>query len=87
MEGWQEYRGIIAPELSNTAWLAVTIAVEAVDNLKVARSIGIEAGLTTIPDSIVERIVPMLNDIKAGRNALVTFVSDQLLQRYSGSNV
>jgi hypothetical protein len=80
VEGWQQYRGIIAPVLSYNAWVAVRDAVEAVDNLKTARSIGIEAGQTTIPDSTVEQIVPMLNDINDGRAALATFVNDQPTQ-------
>ncbi len=56
--------------------MAVRVAVEAVEELKTARSIGIEAGLITIPDSTAKQIVPMLNDIKAGRDALATFVLD-----------
>jgi hypothetical protein len=39
VEGWQQYRGIIAPELSNNAWRAVCVAVEAVHNLNTARDI------------------------------------------------
>ena len=74
VEGWQQYRGISAPELPTNAWLALMIAVEAVDDLKTARSICIEAGLTTIPDSTAEKIVPILDQINAGRDALATFV-------------
>jgi hypothetical protein len=76
VQGWQQYRGIIAPELSYNAWVAVRVAVEAVEDLKTTRSIGIEAGLITIPDSTVKQIVPILNNIKAGRDALATFVLD-----------
>jgi hypothetical protein len=76
-EGWQQYRGIIAPELSNNAWVTVRVAVEAVDNLKTARSIGIETGIIIIPDNIANQIVPMLNDISTGRAALAIFVLDQ----------
>jgi hypothetical protein len=37
LEGWEQHRGIVAPELTENAWLAVRVAVEAVDNLKTAR--------------------------------------------------
>lgn len=77
MEGWQQHRGIIATELSDNAWLAVRVAVEAVDNLKTGRCIGIELGLSTINDKTVEQIGPMLNDIEAGRLALAPFVAGE----------
>lgn len=137
VEGWQQYRSIIAPELSNNAWLAVCIAVEAVYNLKSARDLSIKfaeqseadliamtkklaeevediqtgltviskettaeeieglqarltafrnntverltamlVGLTEISDSTAKQIVPMLNDIEAGRLALAPFMAD-----------
>lgn len=137
VEGWQQYRGIIAPELSNNAWQAVIVAVEAVHHLNTARDLsikfaeqneaaltamtkklaeedeafqteltaiskgatakqieGIQArltafrnntearitairvGLTEISDSTAEQIVPMLNDIKAGRLALAPLMAD-----------
>lgn len=76
LEGWQQQHSIIATELSDDAWLAVRVAVEAVDNLKTARGIAIEQGLSTISDKIAEQIVPMLNDIDAGRLALAPFVTN-----------
>jgi hypothetical protein len=103
VEGWQQYRGIIAPELSSNAWRAVSVAVEAVHHLNTARDLsvkfaeqieGIQARLTAfrnntearitailvrlteISDSAAEQIVPMLNDIKAGRLALAPFLAD-----------
>jgi hypothetical protein len=137
VEGWQQYRGIIAPELSNNAWVAVFVAVEAVHHLNTARDLSfkfadqnearltamtkelleevggmqteltaiskgataeqiesiqarltafrnnnearitaIRVDLTEISDSDAEQIVPMLNDIKAGRLALAPFLTD-----------
>lgn len=136
VEGWQQYRGIIAPELSSNAWRAVIVAVEAVHHLNTARDLSIKSaeqneaaltamtkklveedeafqteltaiskgataeiegiqarltafrnntearitairvGLTEIPDSTAEQVVPMLNDIKAGRLALAPFMAD-----------
>jgi len=79
-EAWQKFSGIVAPELSDTAWLAVRVAVEAVDNLRSARGIAIELSLTTeaIPNTTAEKIVPMLRDIEAGRSALAPFMLDAL---------
>jgi hypothetical protein len=79
-EAWQKFSGIVAPELSDTAWLAVRVAVEAVDNLRSARGIAVELGLTTeaIPNTTAEKIVPMLRDIEAGRRALAPFMLDAL---------
>ena len=133
IEGRQQYRGIIAPELSNTAWLTVSVAVEAVQNLNMTQDLytrvaeQMEAGLTSITkeledwveeltaiingatakeiedfqtqitalrnkneeqitafrvrlteitDRTAKGIIPMLNDIKAGRLALTPFMAD-----------
>ncbi len=76
LEGWQQYQSIIAAELSDNAWLAVRVAVEAVDNLKTSRGIYIEHGLSSINDKTADQIVPMLNDIEAGRSALAPLVTD-----------
>jgi len=60
VEGWQQYRGIIAPELSNNAWLAVFVAVEAVHHLNTARDLSFkfaeqnEARLTAITKILAE---------------------------------
>ncbi|MFO7556430.1 MAG: hypothetical protein R6W88_14615 [Desulfobacterales bacterium] len=60
IEGWQQYRGIIAPELSYNAWVTVRVAVEAVDNLKTARDISInfaeqsENNLTAMAKELAE---------------------------------
>lgn len=75
IEGWQQNRGIVAAELSDDAWLAVRIAVEAVDNLNTSRDIGIENGISKINDKTAEQIIPMLNDIEAGRSALAPFMT------------
>jgi len=78
-EAWQKYSGIIAPELSYTAWLAVMGAVLAVDDLMSGRGIAFEHRLTgDIADTTAEQIVPMLRHIEAGRRALALFVLDAL---------
>src|SRR2546422_6635775 len=38
-EAWQKYRGTIAPDLSNQAWHAVTIAFLAAEHIKGARAV------------------------------------------------
>jgi hypothetical protein len=79
-EAWQQFSGTVAPELSDTAWMAVRVAVEAVDNLRSARGIAVELSLTTeaIPNTTAEKIVPMLMDIEAGRRALAPSMLDDL---------
>lgn len=72
---WQKYRGIIAPELSDLDWGAVTNAVRAVDNLKVVRENAPGRPLTgPISDMTATLIEPVLQDIMAGRGALRTLV-------------
>jgi hypothetical protein len=69
---WEQYGGVIAADLSDTAWLAVRVAIEAADHLSLCRG----PGTTDIPDSTAERIVPILQDIEAGRLALSPFVRE-----------
>jgi 5,10-methenyltetrahydromethanopterin hydrogenase len=56
LEGWQKYRDIIALELSHDDWLAVSMAVEAVDSLKTVRDIfyrAMDASIAEAPDPAV----------------------------------
>ena len=76
LEGWQQYRGVIAPEVSYAAWSALMVAVEAVDIVMTSRSIATETGLTEIDDSLAEKIASNLHDIKAGRAALAPLMLD-----------
>ena len=62
----------MAPVLSYGDWVAVVKAVLAIDDLSLDRLPG------DIPDSTVEQLVPMLQDIEAGLNALAPFVFDVL---------
>lgn len=79
-EAWQKYSGTIAPDLSDRAWLDVTVALEAVDNIRRARDIAVDAGLGTnaISEVTADQLAPMLRDIKLGRSALAPFVFDSL---------
>ncbi|HVQ36416.1 MAG TPA: hypothetical protein VMS31_02720, partial [Pyrinomonadaceae bacterium] len=69
-EAWEKYGGIIAPVLSYADWVAVIKAVLAIDDLGLDRLTG------EIPDTTVAQLVPMLEDIDAGLNALAPFVLD-----------
>jgi hypothetical protein len=71
-KAWEQYGGVIAPDLSDTAWLAVRVAIEAADQLSLCRG----QGTTDISDGIVEEIVPILRDIEAGRLALSPFARE-----------
>jgi len=72
VEGWQQYRGIIAPELSNNDWLAVRLAVEAVDNLKTGRDLSIkiveeqgEVSLTAMTKELAEFVEGIQTELTA----------------------
>jgi hypothetical protein len=74
-DAWQKYSGIIAPELSYTAWVTLMNAVSAVDHLTIAHAISVQPGLRgDIADT--SKLIPMLQDIEAGRQALAPLVVD-----------
>lgn len=74
---WQQYGAVIAPELSDAAWLAVRVAIIAVYQLNRGRVRDVELGLTgDISDSLAEEFVPLLRDIEAGCLALAPFTRD-----------
>jgi hypothetical protein len=77
-DAWQKYGGIIARDLSDQAWLEVTVAIEAVDNIRRAREIAVEAGLGAKPisESTADQLATMLTDIQLGRGALAAFALD-----------
>jgi hypothetical protein len=79
-EAWQKHGGTIAPDLTDQAWLAVRIAIEAVDNIRGARDLAVDAGLEAcaISDAVAEGLAPMLRDITLGCAALAPFVFDSL---------
>jgi len=66
-EGWQKWKSVLAAELTYDGWLDVQKAVLAVDNLRMTR--GTVTG--DISEPVAAQIVPILEDIKAGRFALV----------------
>ena len=74
-EAWEKYGSVMAPVLSYGDWVIVVKAVLAIDDLSLDRLSG------DIPDSTVEHLVPMLQDIEAGLNALAPFVFDNQRQR------
>jgi hypothetical protein len=77
-DAWQKYSGSIAPDLSDQAWLAVMVAIEAVDHIRTARAIAVDAGLEARPisDTTANALALMLRDIKLGRAALDPFGRD-----------
>jgi len=74
-EAWQKYRGTIAPDLSNRAWHAVTIAFLAAEHIKGARAVTLAGVLRDRPisDDLAAQIAPMLRDVTRGREALAPF--------------
>jgi hypothetical protein len=75
-EMWQKYSAAIAPELTLQAWRAVLTAIEAVDNIRMAREVTVESGLEAkaISDTTAETLTPMLRDLKLGSDALAPFL-------------
>jgi hypothetical protein len=74
-EAWQKYRGTIAPDLSNQAWHAVTIAFLAAEHIRGARAVTLGGVLRDKPisDGLAAQIAPMLRDVTLGREALAPF--------------
>src|ERR1700722_13292445 len=77
-EAWQKYGGTIAPDLSNEAWHAVTIAFVAVEHIKVSRALYLSGVLRDRPisEGHAEGVAPMLRDVTLGRGALAPFGRD-----------
>jgi hypothetical protein len=75
-EVWEKNGGTIAPHVSDQAWVAIIVAVEAVGNLRSDRAVAAEAGLITQPisDSTAAQLAPVLRDIERGRAALASLV-------------
>jgi hypothetical protein len=68
-EAWQNYRPVIARELSITGWSAVVSGFEALENLvKEASQVGEIGG--TLTEETAARIVPLLHEIELGCIAL-----------------
>jgi len=79
-EAWQKYSSTIAPDLSDQAWRAVLIAVEALDNIRGARDLAVSlgGGVEPLSDASADGFAPMLRDIELGRVALAPLVFDSL---------
>jgi hypothetical protein len=75
-ESWDQYRGVIAAELSYEDWISVWVAVEAIRNLKMldrlTREMPANRGIRTprITEGDREVITRALEEIKQGRLAL-----------------
>jgi hypothetical protein len=67
----------VAVDLSDEAWTALIVSIEAVDNVRMSREILTTAGLETraISDTTAEALAPMLRDIQLGRAALASLLS------------
>lgn len=77
-EAWQRYCSIVAPDLSNEAWHAVTMAFMAVEHIKGSRALYVGGVLRDRPisDGNADGVAPMLKDVQLGRAALAPFVFD-----------
>ena len=75
-EAWQKYSATIASDLTFQAWMAVVMAIEAIDNIRTARNVAVELGLEghAISDATAEQLAPILRDITLGSDALAPFV-------------
>jgi hypothetical protein len=75
-EAWQKYGGTIAPDLSNLAWHAITVAFLAVEHIEGSRALYVGGALHDRPisDGNAEGVAPMLRDVTLGREALAPFV-------------
>ena len=75
-EACQKLAGIVASDLSNPAWHAVTIAFLAVEHIKGAKALFVSSAISDRPlsDSNAEGIAPMLKDVTLGREALAAVV-------------
>ena len=87
-EAWQKYGGTIAPDLSNQAWHAVTIAFLAVEHIKASRALYLSSVLRDRPisDEHAEKIAPMLKDVALGREALAPFVWNDMENAQATAN-
>jgi hypothetical protein len=74
-ESWQKYGAVIAPELSDDAWNALTIAFVAVEHIEGSRAQYESSPLRDSPISDIgaKGVTPMLTDVTLGREVLVPF--------------
>jgi hypothetical protein len=74
-EAWEKYAGVAAPDLSDAAWNAVTIAFLAIEHIEGARAFYQASVLNDRPisDNTAGTIAPMLRDVTLGREALAPF--------------
>jgi hypothetical protein len=77
-EAWQKYGGTIAPHLSDSAWLAVTLAFMAVEHIRGTMTLYLSGALRDQPisDRSIEGVDVMREDVRRGREALASFALD-----------
>jgi hypothetical protein len=75
-EGWEKYGGTLAPELTDEDWLKLVSAYIALNFFNNTRNAAIEAegnGKILLRADVLDSWAPLLDKIKAGRDALNKF--------------
>jgi hypothetical protein len=77
-EAFQKYGGVIAPHLSDDAWLHLLVAVDAVEHIKIAHRWASETGVLDkdVSEKTAGEVMPMLSDVKQGRRDIAQLVWD-----------
>jgi hypothetical protein len=72
-EACQKYAGTVASDLSNSAWMALTLAFLAVEHIRGAKALFVsnDLNIITLSDINAEGIAPMLTDVTRVREALM----------------
>ncbi len=78
-EACQKYCGTIAPDLSDLAWLSLTVAFVAIEHIRGSKALYVGSVLRdkSISDDGADQIAPMLRHVKSGREALAPFVWEE----------
>ena len=68
------YLGVIAPDLTDEAWLDVRLGIEAIYNIRMVNAYAVALGLETTANSgtTAEELTPMLRDVQRRRAALAS---------------
>ena len=77
-ESWQQYRAIVAPELSWDDWHGLATAALAVDQMRALQAMARREGLLyhTITEDLSANMTPILSDIRLGRGAIAPLFED-----------
>ena len=74
-EARQKYLDTIAPDLSDEAWMSITIALQAAETIRVILGTPRDPAIA-IPDDVAESFVPLLTNIDKGRRSLAPYQLD-----------